>query len=393
MAGSDRSGPATPRLFVAVTGHLAVNVLLRPQLASLTAAGWEVHVVCAPGPLDAAAVDSVHAVHGLPMSRSVSPWRDVRSMLQLARLLRAERPVVVVGSTPKAALVSMVGARLARVPVRVFQVRGAPWEGATGRRATLTRLADRVAARSATDVLAVSSSLADVLVAAGVVRRRPRVLLNGGSKGVDTSVFTPDPQRAYDPAAPVVGFAGRLSIDKGIGEILDVVETVRRTVPGLVVQLVGDVDAAQPIPADLVDRLVRSPAVDWRPAVPLDEMPALVSGWDLLLLPSQREGLPNVVLEAAACGVPTVAWDVTGVRDCVEDGRTGRLVPRGDLGAMTAAVLECLEPDRHARMAAFAVPWVREHFDAALVSRAFTDYLADVCREHGQVPPAPTVRS
>ena len=61
-------------------------------------------------------------------------------------------------------------------------------------------------------------------------------------------------------------------------------------------------------------------------------------------------------------------------------------------GAMTAAVLECLEPDRHARMAAFAVPWVREHFDAALVSRAFTDYLADVCREHGQVPPAPTVR-
>jgi hypothetical protein len=232
MAGSEGSGPASPRLFVVVTGHLAVNVLLRPQLASLTAAGWEVHVVCAPGPLDAAAVDSVHAVHGLPMSRSVSPWRDVRNMLRLARLLRAERPVVVVGSTPKAALVSMVGARLARVPVRVFQVRGAPWEGATGRRATLTRLADRVAARSATDVLAVSSSLADVLVA-----RAWCAVARGCSSTAGARESTPRcsrriPSARTTPRRRWWASPGASASTRASGEILDVVETVRPHHPG-----------------------------------------------------------------------------------------------------------------------------------------------------------------
>ena len=371
------------RLVLAVSGDMAVNVLLLPHLAGLRSAGWEVHVVCAPGPVSSDVRRLVTDVHFVPMSRAISPARDMRSIAAMVRLLRRIRPIAVVGSTPKASVVSMIGARLAGVPVRVFQVRGARWDGGVGRRASLMKLADRVAARAATDVIAVSPSLADLLIVEGITPRPAVVLGSGGSMGVDTVEFHPDAGRVYDPVSPVIGFAGRLTVDKGIAELVDVVARVREWAPRLTVQIIGDVDDTQPIPDALVRELRSTDGLSWVGAVRRSEMPALMRTWDLLLFPSRREGLPNVVIEAAATGVPTVAWRVTGVVDAIDDPDTGRLVPFGDVTAMAAAVRECLEPSRHAAMCANARAWAVSNFDGDAVRGSFADFLRDACRRRG----------
>lgn len=376
--GSDVS--VSRRLVLAVTSHLTVNLLLLPQLARLRDAGWEVHVVCSPGPVAPEVRRLAHEVHEVPMSRSISPARDLASTAAMVRLLRRVRPTVIVGSTPKAGMISLMAARLAGVPVRIFQIRGARWDSETGVRATLMKLADRAAARAATDTLAVSRSLAELLVAERITRRPPTVLGHGGSKGVDTTVFLPDRDRSYDPDTPLVGFAGRLSIDKGIGELIDVVSTLRQSIPGLRVQIAGDVDEAQPISEEIAGRLREDPAFDWIGPLTQAELAVRMRGWDLLVFPSHREGLPNVVIEAAASGVPAVAWDVTGVRDAIHDPETGRLVPLGRVEQMAVAARQCLDADRHDLMSTRAVEWARANFDARVLQDLFVSFLDDACR-------------
>jgi glycosyltransferase involved in cell wall biosynthesis len=262
----------------------------------------------------------------------------------------------------------------------VFQVRGARWDGVAGRDGRLLRAADRLTARSATDVLAVSRSLADLLIEERIVRRRPVVLGHGGSKGVDTDAFTPDPDRVMDPNAPVLGFAGRLSVDKGIADVVAVADALRGDRPGLRLQIAGAVDPAQPIPAD-VQRAVEG--YEWLGTVARTDMPAILRGWDLLVFPSVREGLPNVVIEAAACGVPTVGWDVTGVRDAVRPGDSGLLVPLGDRRALVDAAALALQPADHARLRAGSLWWVRSTFDSRSLQEAFVAYLDAAGRARG----------
>lgn len=359
---------------------MAVNNLVLPQLPALREAGWRIHLVCDHGPLDPDVDGLVDGVSFIPMARAISPLRDLRSVTSMIALIRTIRPAVVMGSTPKAAMVSMVGARMADVPVRVFQVRGARWEGGGAPGDRVMRLADQVTARASTDVLAVSPSLARLLVAARVTRRPPVVLGFGGSKGVDASRFFPDTHREVDLDSPRLGFAGRLSIDKGIAELIDVVDHVRRTFPGAVMHLVGDVDRAQPVPDSIVRRLRDDPAFDWHDAVPQAELAVLMREWDLVVLPSRREGLSNLIIEAAACGVPAVAWDVTGVRDAVDDPRTGRLVRYQDVRALAAAAVDCLQPQVNRRMSQNAVEWARTRFDSRNLQDALVAFLEQACR-------------
>ncbi len=363
------------RLLIAVTTNIAVNMLVLPQMASLRDHGWQVHLVCSPGILEPEVVELAESVTMIPMARAISPVRDLSSVRAMMRVMRSVRPDVVVGSTPKAAMVSMIGARLTHVPVRVFQVRGARWEGESGIRAWLMRLGDRLAVRASTDVLAVSKSLAELLVASGVTHRVPVVLAAGGSKGVDTTVFFPDPDRAYNAKAPLMGYAGRLSIDKGLSELIAAFDSLSAGVPGMRMEIVGELDDAQSISSDLADRIRTSDVIDWIPYVTQPELAERMRRWDLLLFPSHREGLPNVVIEAAACGVPVVAWDVTGVRDAVDAPKGGRLVTLGDVDSFVVAARECLIPSVHESMVTHTAEWTAATFEARVLQQAFAQFL------------------
>jgi glycosyltransferase involved in cell wall biosynthesis len=107
------------------------------------------------------------------------------------------------------------------------------------------------------------------------------------------------------------------------------------------------------------------------------DMPAFYRGIDVLCFPSVREGLPNAVIEAAACGVPTVAWNATGLPDAIVNNETGFLVPIGDVAAMTERLVTILSSDaERSRLSRSARAFVERSFEANHVQGLFVRDLA-----------------
>lgn len=350
------------------------------HLPAFVEAGWQVHLVTSPGPWPSGPPPVPAEVHEIAMVKEISPVGDARALAEWVRLLRRLRPHTVIGGSPKAALLAMVAARTAAVPERIYLHRGARWETLEGVPRRVTKAADRLTARAATEVVAVSASLAEVLQTSGVTQQRATVLGNGGSKGVDLRTFHPNDD--HERSGPVtLGFIGRLAGDKGLPTAVSAFDAVKETHPDARLVVIGDVDHADPPPAAVLRRLTVEPAVSmlgWR-----TDVPDLLRQLDVLVFPSEREGLPNAVIEAAASGVPAVGWDVTGVRDAIADGSSGVLVPLGDTAGFASATAALVDAVR-----APGSPWREQTRDWAQRFDSERLTAAWLCLLDGQEPAA-----
>lgn len=274
------------------------------------------------------------------MSRSISPLSDIWSLVQLLWLFIRLSPDAVIAATPKAGMLAMIASLVCSVRVRKYHVWGCRWDGHRGLRAGLAKFGDRVACWAATDVIAVSCGIRSLLRSNGITRRAVRVIGSGGSKGVDVSRFRYRARGQGTGNQHVIGFAGRLARDKGLEFLLPMLRMVRETLPAATLRLAGGPDAADPENAKSMSALRACPGVTFVGEVA--DMPGFLPEIDVLCFPSLREGLPNAVIEAAACGVPTVAWSVTGLADAIHHGSTGFLVEYGDVAELSKRVTDLL---------------------------------------------------
>lgn len=360
---------AAPVIVFGLTVPMSLSLLGR-RLELLADAGCAVHVVLGEPLPENVTLDPRVQVHVIAMTRAISPVSDARALLAWRRLLRALCPSHVVGATPKAAFLSMLAARAVRVPHRILEVWGGRWDGAEGGRSRLLRLTDRLAMSAATEVIAVSSSLADLVVEAGLMKSRPLVLGFGATQGVSLERFHA-PQL---PPAPTIGFLGRIAADKGIDDLRAVVERVHEQLPEVMLRVAGDFDSADPIDQATRTWLQTDPRVELVGHVA--DVPHFLRTISVLCFPSHREGLPNAVIEASASQVPVVGWDVTGTRDAIVDGRTGALVPVGNIQEMAERLCALLRDEGlRAEQGRAARALVAERFEAQAVQRAFVRYL------------------
>ena len=169
----------------------------------------------------------------------------------------------------------------------------------------------------------------------------------GSTNGVDSQRFRPadatDHDRAarlralgLNPQAPVVGFVGRLTRDKGIVDLYRAFERLSAEFPDLQLLLVGDFETGDAVPDETVRQLQTHPRVCITGYV--DDTSSYYSLFDLLAFPSYREGFPNVILEASASSLPIAAYAATGTVDAVQDGITGVLASVGDVESLTAGI-------------------------------------------------------
>lgn len=360
-----------PRLLISTTVPQTMTAFVLPQVPFLVAAGWEVHLVSSPGDWTDDAPDARIVRHGLKMGRSIRPGADLGALARWIFLMAKIRPEAVLASTPKAALLTIVASRIVGVPLRIYLHRGARWETMTGMGRRVTMLLDRLTASLSTDVLAVSNSLADLLLVFDVSKDKPTVLGHGSSKGVDLQMFVPAPEVSEGEAIQTIGFVGRLAGDKGISEALDVMAAVRLEMPTARLLIAGAIDDSDPVDMATKTRLRNDPGIEWVGYV--DDVPGFLRRIDLLLFTSHREGLPNVVIEAAACGVPTVGWAVTGVKDAIVEGSTGRLAPEGDVQNMTDNALTVLRNGRRSYQS--ACRQFAEEFEETAVAKRLVAWL------------------
>jgi len=344
--GGPKASPEPNRVRVLYVSTSSLSVrLVRGQLGHLRRAGFEVTVISSPGEELASAymLEGVQTI-SMSMAREMSPWQDLLVLWRLWRIMRRFRPSITNVSTPKAGLLGGLAAWLGCVPCRIYTLRGLRYETTTGFKRLGLLLCERIACRCAHRVICVSQSLRQKAVAEGVAKPEQMVVLaSGSSNGVEESHFAPRGERSRYAVhlrrhlgipleVPVVGFVGRFTRDKGIPELVKAYSLLRGSHPQLRLLLVGDFEKEDAPPPEVRHSIENDPHIIRLGFVP-DTAP-YYHVMDVLALPTRREGLPNVVLEAQAAGKAVVAARSTGVMDAMTDGVTGILVPVGNAEAL-----------------------------------------------------------
>lgn len=378
-----RSPEVRPKILMGVTAWQS-RVLLEGQPEYFDLKGWDTHVVSGVRPAGssaARATDGRVSWHEIEMEREPAPLRDVRSLRAWFALVRRQRPEVVLVGTPKAALLGLLASFCLRIPVRVYLIRGFRHEGLSGIRRLLLVNIERLLFALSTHQIAVSPSLRAVAVSMGV-KRPPAVLGRGSSNGVAIPEETPVGSRSrlrselfsnLDPDTVVVGFAGRLVRDKGILDLVEACLQLDSDSPVALVVFGGTEDEVvaaevrESLAGSHVPHLLCGHVTDWQ-----KWLPAI----DVFVLPSYREGLSNVVLEASAAGVPVVVSDATGCPDAVEVEVSGLVYPVGDVCALATAIdrLVC-DAELRSRMGANGREWVTQNFARPTVWQNYEKYL------------------
>lgn len=369
-----------PHIVVGITSaQTCLN--LTGRLSALREAGFRVTLVSSPGELleQTACQQGAEAV-AVPIRRTIAPWADLVSLVRLWWLLKVQKPDLTEFSTPKAGLLGSIASLMARVPGRVYMLRGLKLESCKGLKRKILLLTERVAAWCSQVVLCNSESMKNEALTLGIAPAgKLKVLGDGSSNGVDLMRFTPGPSDVRERLgiaadAPVVGFVGRLTEDKGIPELIEAFDAILRRVPETHLLLVGWFDAAEDaLSADVRKRIEKNPRIHCT-GYTVDTAP-YYRAMDLMVLPTWREGFPNAVLEAAATAIPVVTTLCTGSRDSVVPEVTGLLIPPGYPEAISEAVLKLLlNPELRLRMGAAARRWVFEHYTSERVLGLLTDY-------------------
>jgi glycosyltransferase involved in cell wall biosynthesis len=307
------------------------------------------------------------------MERKIAPVRDIESLWRLWRTMRALRPTVTNVGTPKAGLLGGLAAWLNRVPCRFYTLHGLRFETTSGLKRRLLIYAERLACRFAHCVVCVSPSVREKAISYGITNRKRAVVFGAGScNGVDYSRFAASAQTLRRAAAlrcklgipenaTVVTFVGRLTRDKGIPELLTAFLQLDEQFRDLRLVLVGCFEEEDPLPVETRKSLQTHPHIIF--AGPVEDTPAYYAMASIVVLPSHREGLPTVVLEAQAAGKPVVGAAATGIVDVITDEETGLLFPVGDATALATA-LERLITDKTlaARVARAGQERVKQEF-------------------------------
>lgn len=278
------------------------------------------------------------------LRRSINPIREFLTLVELARLYRAEKPDLVYHIAIKPILYGSIAARLGGVPfvMNVFAGLGYAYTNEE-LRARLLRLFLRfglsVACRYAGAIAVFQNDEDQVeLVRDRIVRQSQTRIIRG--TGVDTDRFRPTSEESPEP---IILLPCRMLWDKGVGEFVEAARLIGRMKSPARFVLVGRCDESNPasIQSEQLHQWQEEGVIEWWGH--RSDMPVVFGNAAVVVLPSYREGLPVSLLEAAACGKPIIATDVPGCREVVRDRVNGLLIPPKNAIALADAIILLLE--------------------------------------------------
>lgn len=313
--------------------------LLRGQLKFMSQNGYQVLGVSSPGDAlkDVAVNEGVNTV-AIEMTRTISPLKDVKALLQLIQLFRREKPQIVHTHTPKAGLLGMMAAKIAGVPYRLHTVAGMPLTVATGTKRQLLNQMEKLTYTCATKVYPNSYGLEKIILEEKFTNpTKLKVIGKGSSNGIDTSQFNPalvseETKKEIRKDLSIKNddfvflFVGRVVRDKGINELVQAFTNLYSKNSNTHLILVGSferhLDPLKPETENLINNHSNIHAVGYKTNV-IDYFAMA----NTLTFPSYREGFPNVVMQAAAMQLNCIVSDINGCNEIIKNGENGWIVP------------------------------------------------------------------
>jgi len=315
------------------------------------------------------------------IERRISPIKDLRAFFDLIGIFNKEKFDILHSIMPKSGLLSMLAGLVTRIPVRVHTFTGQVWKNNTGLKRTFLKFMDKVIASCATNILVDSPSQREFIIREGVVdRKKSSVIGDGSICGVDIERFHFD-QKARIQIRTEYGFGdtdivffylGRMKKDKGILDLARAFSllctrhfNVRLLIAGPDEEGIGirvkEICSKHSDKVNILDFI--------------DAPEKYLSAVDVLCLPSYREGFGQVIVEAAAVGVPSIGSRIYGVTDTIDDGVTGFLFePRAYYDLMLKMTMFIEDPSLARTMGEKARASALKKYSKEKITSAMMDY-------------------
>lgn len=352
---------------------------------------YEVVLLSSPGEqMDE--ISKEYSVKGIavPMERHISLWKDSKSLLQMVKVFRKEKPTMVHSMTPKAGLLCMVAGKMTGVPVRIHTFTGLVWPTSTGLKRKVLMLTDKITCACATHIIPEGEGVKSDLISGRITKKPLKVLGYGNVMGVDLVRFSRRPevelmaQQLRDPKQFTFVFVGRIVKDKGVNELCKAFERLHAEYTDTRLWLIGPYeDSLDPISTESRKTIDEGNGIFALGKKMGDDLLAYYAAADCFVMPSYREGFPNTVIEAGAMGLPSIVTDINGSREIIVDDENGMIVPpqNADMLYNAMKVMLTSRVDRE-RLAGNARKMVADRFEQSFVRKCLYDYYDEILKPY-----------
>ncbi len=336
------------------TVPISLKILLKGQLKYINNY-FEVIGISSSGPeLNEVSKREGVNVLAVNMTRIISPFNDLISLVKMTIVLINEKPYIIHTHTPKAGLIGMLAARIVNVPVRLHTVAGLPLMEEKGVKRFILNSIEKLIYFCATRVYPNSQGLYNFILENNFTsRNKLRIISNGSSNGIDCTYFDIS-KISHEKKSQIESelnltasqfkfiYIGRLVKDKGINELISAFTNLNLRNVKLI--LLGSYEMnLDPLYKETIEKIDSDPNIihvgfkeDIRPYYAVS---------DCLIFPSYREGFPNVVLQAGSMGLPSIVSDINGCNEIIKDGDNGLIIPSKNVRAIEIAMLKMLNDE------------------------------------------------
>ena len=367
---------------VTVSGSLG---FVEPMITKLKEK-YELQLLSSPGEkLDKLCKDYDVKGHNVYMFRRMSPFKDLKSLVQLIKVFRKEKPDMVHSMTPKAGMLCMLAAWITRVPRRVHTFTGLVWPTSQGLTRKLLIFTDWVTCACATHVIPEGKGVMDDLQNS-VTNKPMKVLGYGNVRGVDMVRFS----RRVDIETKASSirkenlftfvFVGRIVGDKGINELVEAFVSLQKKYNDIRLLLIGNYEETlDPLKPETNEKIKTSSFIEFVGPKYGDDLIAHYAASDCFVFPSYREGFPNTVMEAGAMDLPCIVTDINGSREIIENGVNGLIIPSKDTQSLYLA-MEKMVSDKEMifKMQSNARQMIESRFEQSYVQQCLLDFYEEI---------------
>ena len=393
-----------PKLIRVTTVPISMNLLLKNQLRLMNNSFDVIGV----SSYDQKHFKEVETREGVKMYRTnlvrkISPINDLITLFQLVRIFRKEKPEIVHSITPKAGLLSMLAAKMAGVPIRMHTFTGLIFPSKTGIIQKLLIKMDQLLCWAATDIYPEGKGVRNDLGLYNITKKNLKIIGNGNVNGVDLNYFS---KKQFEYPSEIRNsirkdnninkedfvfcFVGRFAGDKGINELVTSflniaekynTENAKKSIYLILVGLYDQGDMPTKISVDLIENHNAIKNLGR-----FDDIRPYLLASEVLVLPSYREGFPNVVLQAGAMELPSIVTNINGCNEIITEGENGLIIPVKNTERLTEAMETMINNDlKRLEMGKTARQIIVDKFEQTKLHQAILDeYMALLNKKLGK---------
>lgn len=309
----------------------------------------------------------------LPLTRKITPFKDIIAIFKLYFFLKRENPKIVHSHTPKAGFVGMTASFFAGVPIRMHTVAGLPLMERKFIKKKVLIFIEKLTYLFATNVYSNSKKLMEFILSKKFCsKRKIKTLANGSSNGIDTKYFSDNislisKNKLLDTLKIlkndfVFCYVGRVVKDKGINELVSAFNELNLKNKNCKLIIVGKIEnETNPVSKSTMGIIKKNKNI-LLTGFKNDVRPYLSIG-NCFVFPSYREGFPNVLMQAGAMDLPCIATNINGCNEIIQDNINGFLIPPKNIDALVKAMQKIMDKKLIIKLSKNSRLMVKEKYD------------------------------